>query len=159
MAVAQVREQDVEALLASGALSVTGAYTWQHSSHKSWIRAMLPVTVQRQKPPTLRIVATVPLQRLTRFNFVLLWNNVRVRGLCIEGSHTNRHTNDERWIHQTHKHRWSDVCQDRFAYTPTDITAVDAQGLLAQFCAECGIDCTATLAEVPEVQRGLYDDL
>jgi hypothetical protein len=58
-----------------------------------------------------------------------------------------------------HKHRWRDLCHDRFAYTPVGITALDVQGQLEQFCAECGIACSARLGALPAVQKGLFDDL
>jgi hypothetical protein len=95
----------------------------------------------------------------SRYDFTPLLDDKRVRALCVNGSHENRHTDDERWDCRTHKHRWTEVCNDRFAYTPTDITATDIEGQLRQFCTECGVDCAATLAPLPPAQQGLYDDL
>jgi hypothetical protein len=86
-------------------------------------------------------------------------NGTRIRALCVNGSHTNRHTNTERWVRQMHKHKWTDRCMDRFAYTPEDITATDTQGQFAQFCAECGIACEAKLEDVPPFQGDMFDDL
>jgi hypothetical protein len=60
---------------------------------------------------------------------------------------------------QTHKHKWTDLCGDRFAYTPSDITAQDIQGQLAQFCSECDIDYAATIAAFPLLQGGFFDEL
>jgi hypothetical protein len=77
----------------------------------------------------------------------------------VAGSHQNRHTDAERWVCKTHKHKWTDECHDRFAYTPTDITADDAVGQLIQFCSECGITCDLNIPSVPSRTGDLYDDL
>ncbi len=161
MARAQVLQQDVDDLLQSGKLSVSGHYQWRRGAHKSWIRIEVPVSIEdpKAKDVELRIIVTASEPMPERRDFVLLWNNIRVRGLCIVGSHTNRHTNNETWVRRMHKHRWTDHCLDRFAYTPTDITAQDVQSQFSQFCAECGISCSASLANPPSAQGGLYDDL
>lgn len=108
----------------------------------------------------MRIAVTASCLDSSRYTFALLWNKcIRVRALCIGGSHTNKHTNDERWFHKTHKHKWSDMCQERFAYSPTDITAADLQMRFVQFCAECGIACKAAIGPLPPTPKGLLDDL
>jgi hypothetical protein len=159
MAVAKASEHEVDSLVESGTLSVAGIYAWKIGDNKHWIKVVIPVKTNA-KNLSLRICITVNSQDDSRRNFTLLWNNcIRVRALCMEGSHSNKHTNAERWLSRTHKHKWTDKCQDRFAYTPTDLTASDVQSQLEQFCAECGIDCSATLASIPPLQKDLYDDL
>jgi hypothetical protein len=159
---AQVPEKDVDALLQSvGKLSVQGHYHWKRTANKSWTRIDVPVVIEDKdiKDVSLRISVSVSSET-GKSDFALIWNgNICVRRLCVNGSHTNKHTNAERWIRRTHKHRWTDICMDRFAYTPTDITAVDLHGHFAQFCAECGISCSATLAPLPVTQGGLFDEL
>ena len=159
MAIAKVSETEVDTLLKSGCLTVSGSCTWKQGAEKSWFKSNIDVRVMVQKPPKLRIIVSVSFLDKSRYNFVLLWNNIRVRSLDVNGSHANHHTNDECWVHSTHKHRWTDKCHDRFAYTPTDITATDIPGQLAQFCAECGIDCSVKLAELPMATGGIFDDL
>jgi hypothetical protein len=162
MARALLQQEDVDKLLQSGKLSVSGQYQWKRGSHKSWLKIQVPVNIEDPKVTdvNLRIVVSVSLTVLGKRDFSLIWNStIRVRGLCVSGNHTNRHTNAERWLRQMHKHKWTDQCLDRFAYTPTDITAEDVQGQFAQFCAECGITCSASLAELPSTQGGLYNDL
>ena len=158
MAAPQVRERDVEALLAVGGLVVSGHYTWQQSSSKAWLRMDLPVT--GKKDVNLKVVVTVNRLEPSLYSFALLLNNAfRIRGLDVNGSHANKHTDRNKWAGQTHKHKWTDSCGDRFAYTPSDITAQDIQGQLAQFCSECGIRYAATLAAFPSLQGGLFDEL
>jgi hypothetical protein len=118
----------------------------------------LPVT--GKKGINLKIVVTVNRFELSLYSFALLLNNAfRIRGLDINGSHRNKHTNRNSWIGQTHKHKWTDLCGDRFAYTPSDITAQDIQGQLSQFCSECGIRYDATIAAFPPLQGGLFNEL
>ena len=159
---AKVLEKDVEALLqSSGKLSVQDHHLWKRKANKSWLRADIPILIDDKsiKDLSLKICISASLET-DKCDFVLLWNNENcVRRLCVNGSHVNKHTNTERWLRQTHKHKWTDICMDRFAYTPSDITALDIPGQLVQFCAECGIACTATLAPVPASQGELFDEL
>jgi hypothetical protein len=161
MAKSPVSQEEVDELLNSGKLSVLGKPGWKRGAHKAWCRADIPVVVDDPllvKKVSLRIIASISAGTDKR-DFSLLLNGMRIRALCINGNHTNRHTNTEHWRHRTHKHKWTNVCMDRFAYTPTDITATDIQGQFAQFCAECGIACDATLAEVPATQGDLFDEM
>ena len=73
MAAPQVRERDVEALLAAGGLVVSGHYTWQQSSSKAWLRMDLPVT--GKKDISLKVVVTVNRLEPSLHSFALLLNN------------------------------------------------------------------------------------
>lgn len=160
---AQVLEKDVNALLqAGGPLSVQGHHHWKRKANKSWLRVDVPVEIDDnaiKKDVNLKVSISFSFET-GKSDFALIWNNnICVRRLCINGSHTNSHTNTERWARQTHKHTWTDICMDRFAYTPNDITADDIHGQFVQFCAECGIACSSTLAPIPLAQGGLFDEV
>jgi hypothetical protein len=156
MALRSLRESDVDNLLARGGLSITGHWHWSRGANRGYAKIEIPVAGH----PSLRLYVTANVEEPGKASFVLSLNNAfRVRGLCMHGSHRNKHTNDEVWIDRTHKHRWTDRCNDRFAYTLTDITATGYSELLSEFCHECGIGCTATLDPAPEVEEGLFDDL
>ncbi len=98
MAVAKVSEHDVDTLLASRTLAVSGKHAWKTGDNKRWAKVLIPVTTEAKKL-SLRISVTVNLDEPSRYNFALLWNGtIRVRALCVEGSHMNRHMNAERWM-------------------------------------------------------------
>ena len=158
---AEVLQSDVDNLLKRvGLLTVTGVHRWRRGAHKSWARTDIPVEINdlTLRGLVLKIVITVSYETNNR-DFLLLWNNVSVRRLCIHGNHTNKHTNKERWVRRTHKHAWTDHCLNRFAYTPTDSTSEDVHGLFAEFCTECGIACEATLTALPAHQGDLPDEV
>ena len=159
MAVSQVSEKDVDDLLKISDLEAVGTASWKCSSNKSWYRA--EVEVQSGKVSVnLKIVITVNMYEPTIYSFALIYNNAfRIRGLDINGSHSNKHTNSEKWIATTHKHKWTNECRDRFAYTPNDITAEDIGGRLEQFCGECNIQYGATLNELPPIQGTFFDEV
>jgi hypothetical protein len=158
MAAPKITEGEVENLLRTGQLSITGTHKWKIGDNKYWVRAEIPVATSARNV-NLRICVSFNAEEQSRRTFALVLNHrFRIRALCVEGSHTNKHTDTARWVRATHKHRWSDVCQDRFAYTPTDITATEFQEQLEQFCAECGIAFTAELAPAPSPRKELYDD-
>src|SRR5205823_2862628 len=90
------------------------------------------------------------------FSFSLILSNAyRIRGLDFNGSHKNRHTDATRWLAETHKHKWTDLCRDSFAYTPRDITAEHIEEVFRQFCAECNIEFTGRFASAPPRQLSL----
>jgi hypothetical protein len=150
MASPQIREAQVDLLLRDGELTIEGHHVWHESANKSWVRADIPV--RNTKSASLRLCVTANQTIPDRYRLALLFNTtLRIRGLCIKGNHTNKHTNRDRWINQTHVHKWSDDCQDRFA-EPSEIDGTSIQELLERFCAECNIACSATLADMPQHQ-------
>ena len=161
MIASHIDEQAVNSLLGSGNLKVSGSHRWKRGDNKSWGKIEIPVenVDESARDVSLRIIVTISFANQDKRDFALLWNNAPIRRLCTAGSHANRHTNTERWLRQMHKHIWTEVCMDRFAYTPTDITVTDIQGQFSQFCTECGITCSATLAELPPIQGGLFDEM
>jgi hypothetical protein len=150
-------EADVERLLASGRLAVDGNYTWDVPNSGHWAKVSLSVRGVPDGGGILRIAVSVNLLIQSKRSYALLWNNHRVRALCLEGSHENRHTDGAVWRRSVHKHAWRDDCDDRYAYIPTDITASDVLGQLRQFCAECKVACNVTLAPLPPLPAaGLF---
>jgi hypothetical protein len=70
-----------------------------------------------------------------------------LRRLDINGQHTNRIGDHERWRWRTHKHRWSEAHETALAYTPQHIPEVPMTGVtydhlrsvFEAFLSECGI--------------------
>lgn len=147
MAVPQIREAQVDLLLREGKLRVEGDFVWHEGANKSWAKTEIPV--RNNKSASLRLCITANQFFPGSYRFALLFNTtLRIRGMCVNGSHSNKHTNREKWQGQTHLHKWKDDCQDRFAES-TSIAGSTAQELLEKFCAECNIECSATLADTP----------
>ncbi len=77
----------------------------------------------------------------------LMLENEQIRRLDVNGSHTNRTPDHEKWLHRTHKHTWSEAHHDARAYTPEDIPAVPwsdvaghhLRGVFEAFLVECHI--------------------
>lgn len=150
MAVPQIREVQFDALLQFGKLKIEGEYTWQQSPHKFWLRIEIPVT--NNKSASLKLCITASQEFPERLRFVLLYNTtVPIRRLCVEGNHTNKHTNSDKFLAETHLHKWNDRCQDRLA-EKTSISGTTPQEILDQFCLECGIECLAIIENLPGTQ-------
>lgn len=59
----------------------------------------------------LRLVITVNDRARSKASVSLLLDSAhRIRGLDIMGSHQNSHTDRNLWLHQAHKHKWTDAC-------------------------------------------------
>lgn len=84
----------------------------------------------------------------------LMYEGEHLRRLDVNGSHTNRTPDRERWRSRTHKHTWTEAHHDAVAYTPTDIpqvpigvvTSDHLRDVFEGFLTECGI-----------ATRGAYD--
>jgi len=139
-----VTDQVVAAILdESAGLALQVPVTWKdrpatvraqmavHNAHALQLFVGMQVTKDRPWKPTL----------------YLMHENEHLRRLDINGSHTNRTADLEKWRSRTHKHRWSEAHRDTVAYTPTDIpdlphTNVDGDHLrevFEAFLRECRI--------------------
>jgi hypothetical protein len=96
MAVLQIREIQVDALLQEGELRIEGEYVWQTSPHKNWLRVEIPVS--NSKNASLKLSITACPEFPERYRFALLYNTtLPIRRLCVELSHRNKHTNRDKW--------------------------------------------------------------
>src|SRR3954470_24068793 len=114
MAGAPVSEAEVRALLV-GPLEVGTSVSWKLKSNDSWAEAQLAV---RQPLPgaTLSVRLTVNLLAPSKYSIILLLNDAhRIRSLDVGGNHQNKHTDQNRWVHQTHEHQWTDACHGAWA--------------------------------------------
>ena len=150
--------EEVDRILDQPDLAVSGSYGWEVKANTRWAGIEIPVRGLAVAGSVLRLVVSINLIDSSRRNYLLLLDDERIRALCINGSHENRRCGTGSWRGQTHKHRWTTECRDRYAYTPVDITADTHQGELEQFCKECHIECRVTLAPIPAVLGELFDD-
>ncbi len=137
MARIPLTEDEAERLVAAPK-TITGDLVWSHDVDRGWAKSELRVT--SDLGVDLRLYANINMKEPSLFSFALLVNRVfRIRGLCINKGHVNKHTNKEKWSPGTHNHRWTDACRDRFAYTPAEDISLDVGEAFQQFCAECSI--------------------
>lgn len=128
---------------------ITQDIAWIRRPNKSWVVCNLPV----KNPRHLKLIMHLNVNCiLEKFTCVLLYGEHRVRALDVNGSHENKHHNREVWRAKTHKHKWTDVCHDRFAYTPEDITGTTLEEVFVQFCAECNISFQGKFKNPPPKQ-------
>lgn len=147
---------DVDSLLASGVLSVSGSHRWIKGNNRNFFALAAEVS----GAPTGRVELRMQVNRLLPDvrTICLLWNRVNIRRLDFNGSHANKHTNAELWKWRTHLHVWTDNCWDRFAVTPKDEFGASIQEQFAAFCAVAGITSLATIPDLP-VQGELFDEV
>jgi len=125
---------------------------WSFKGNESWVEATLPV--RSKWPGQLQLRITVNTELPSKYSMNLLLNQAyRVKGLDINGSHSNKCTDGQIWLCQTHKHDWSEACPDGHAYTPTDISGDTIEAILNQFCQECNIVFTGSFQPVPMKPR------
>jgi hypothetical protein len=112
-------------------LSAVRAHMAIHNAHALPLFVGMQVTKDKPWKPTV----------------YLMYENEHLRRLDVNGSHTNRIANHEKWRNRTHKHRWSEAHHDAVAYTPsdipslplTDVTGDHLRDVFEAFLGECHI--------------------
>jgi hypothetical protein len=153
MARVAVTEQEVDRILQAPKI-VTADVEWQPKAHRHWVGCEL--TVESQLKLTLHIYANANLKDRSKYSFALILSrNYRIASFESGSSHANRHTNGEKWLGEDHKHRWTELCRDSFAYTPTDMETQSVDSAFRSFCNEIGVDFRGQVEQLPAVQTNL----
>ena len=152
MARIPLTEDEADRLVAAPK-TISGDLVWSHDVDRGWAKSELKVA--SELGVDLRVYSNINMKEPSLFSFALLVNRVfRIRGLCINRGHVNKHTNNEKWWPGTHKHRWTDRCRDRFAYTPAESISSDVGEAFRQFCTECAITFDGQIRPLPPRQIG-----
>jgi hypothetical protein len=146
MSAFKITKADCDRVLAISK-DITHDLSWSVKPNRAWVEASLPI--KSEFPGDLELRITVNTILPSKFSFSILLNQIRIKSLDVNGSHSNKCTDQKIWAGETHKHDWSQVCPDGHAYTPTDITGSTVQAVLNQFCQECKIVFTGKYQPVP----------
>lgn len=154
MARIPLTEQEAERIL-QDRKRITEDVQWRKADEgEFWLKCELDV--ENSLKANLKLHLNWNVEEPSLFSFSLILSNAyRIRGLDFNGSHMNRHSDTTRWMAETHKHKWTDLCRDSFAYTPRDITADGIQEVFRQFCAECNIQFSGRFSSAPPRQLNL----
>ena len=135
---------------------ILGDITWKYEPARNQTWARFEKEVENRLGLNLVVYGNTNLIVRDKSSFSLVLNgSFRVFGLDVNGSHRNKHTDSNEWKGQTHKQRWTDLCRNRFAYTPDEIIPSDANAAFREFCRECSIDFTGRVREVPAFRPAL----
>lgn len=150
MARVALTEEQVAQILAASK-SVTQDLEWGSKGGQFW--AACKLEVENQLKVTLHIHANANLIDRSKYSFsLILSNSYRIASFDAGASHVNRHTDSGKWLGQPHKHRWTEVCRDSFAYTPSDIDEANIETAFRSFCTEIGVDFAGKFQAVPSTQ-------
>jgi hypothetical protein len=134
--------------------SIRGDLAWAYNLDEGWAKS--EIRVVNDMGVDLRMYANVNMKEQSLFTFALSVSRAfRIRGLCANRGHENKHTNREAWRPGTHKHRWTDRCRDRFAYEPEEEISEDLEEAFRQCCTECNIDFQGQVRPLPARQPRL----
>lgn len=124
--------------------------------NESWLKCELEVENDLHVNLKLNLNWNVEIPSLFSFSLILS-NAYPIRRLDLNKSHKNRHTDNALWQAETHKHKWTDRCQDSFAYTPSDISGNRIEEVFTQFCTECNIEFSGRFQPLPPKQLTLRE--
>ena len=135
---------------------ITGDIRWEYDPAHNQTWAKFEKEVENELGLTLVVHGNTSLVIEGKSSFSLILNsNFRVFSLDVNGSHRNKHADRNEWRGRTHKQRWTDLCRQRFAYTPNEVIPTDANASFHEFCRECNIDFAGRIREVPIFQPAL----
>ncbi len=145
---------DQIARILSAPKTVRENINWRPRGNVAWVGC--EVQVENPLKVTLHIYVNANLLDRRKYGFALILSrNYRIASFESNGSHDNRHTNNEKWRSQPHKHRWTEVCRDSFAYTPKDIDTSSLESAFRSFCMEIGVDFGGTIEPLPATQKAI----
>jgi hypothetical protein len=151
VAVFKITQADCAKILAMPK-EIDQSVRWSQKGNISWAETSL--TVKCEWPGQLELKITVNTELPSKYSMTLLLNQAhRVKGLDVNGSHSNKCTDGKKWLCETHKHDWSESCPDGHAYSPDDITGETIEEVLKQFCLECNINFKGSFRPVPMKPR------
>ena len=82
-------------------------------------RVRLRLSVANSLGETVLFHMHMPVERPWQYDLALVWRDAPTRRLDVRGSHRNVcDGSNERWVRETHKHKWRDSYRDAWAYTP-----------------------------------------
>lgn len=144
-------EREAERLVALPKL-VTGDVRWARSANPMWGKAEVAVL---QAGTGMSLRATVNLDANELFSFALLVGNLRVRGLCANADHGNKHPDNRDKLYEVHLHIWTDRCRDRLAVPVQESVSANLSEALVQFCSMSNIDFQGAVESIPPFQTGM----
>jgi hypothetical protein len=147
-------EQQADDII-SAPKGISGNVEWAYRPLEGYAKCQLPVNNNLRM--NLKVYGNVNMEEPAIFSFSLILNNAyRIRGLDVNGSHGNKHTDNNEWRGETHKHKWSDRCREAFAYTPMETMYPNDIGQTFKvFCDECNIDFKGAVKPLPPKQSGM----
>lgn len=129
---------------------ISGNIRWQHNPDHDSGWAKFRVVVESDAGWDLALygnVALAPPDRQPKRSFSLVLRGRRIYALDVNGSHKNRHVNNDEWNHQTHKQRWKDAYGTQIAFTPDESIPEEPAAAFLEFCRECNIVFTGQITE------------
>lgn len=151
---APITEAEIASILQEK-MECKASVNWITKSDHSWYEATLKVSHPR-RDVLLELLITVNRREPIKYSVsLILWNNFRIRGMDVNGSHRNTHTDMNEWRHELHKHKWTDMCHASWACTPKDIDPSSIRSAFETFCRECGIVFGGEWVDPPAVQMDL----
>jgi hypothetical protein len=148
-----ITDQEVSRILADQK-TVREDVKWQPKGHYHWVGCELPV--ENNLRVTLRLHLSANLVDRSKYSFSLVASRAyRIVSFDAGSSHINRHTNDQKWRSEHHKHLWTEICRDSYAYTPSDIDTRNLEQAFRSFCREISVSFQGSIEPLPSLQDKL----
>lgn len=127
---------------------------WERKPNEGWFKS--EVEVKNRLRLNLKLRLNINAKDYNLYSFTLILNNAfPIARLDAKGSHKNRHTDSNDWKGKTHKHKWTNLCRDGWAYSPSDIDERTIESSFISFCGECGINFEGQFNKIPPRQVSL----
>lgn len=136
---------------------VTGATIWQPKANQAWAHAewQLHHDLGGVK---LRLLANINLRDPEKFATSVLWNDIRVAGVCVRTPHSNKHTDDRRFLWDSHEHVWTDACNATWCRQMTE-TPDSVKSAVSVLCTSFGVTFQADWQDPPSTYQEGFTQL
>lgn len=96
----------------------------------------------------LKMVASVNVRAPEKHTATVLWNDVRVAGVCVMAHHTNKHTDRATFGWGAHEHVWTDECNATWC-REVDAMPGGVREVVEYMCNQFGIQFAAEWSDPP----------
>jgi len=147
-------QDEFEEIIADETKRIDGDISWREDEdHSPFVEFQCQIISDNGYP----IVARGSYNQLSeKLGYVIIYKAVgRIYALDMGSDHKNP---DGERVGEKHKHRWRYGYRDKFAYVPSDITALvtNPVAVWQQFCLESKIIHNGSLHQPPHLQLDLF---
>jgi hypothetical protein len=156
MTALKITEKEVNQIL-NQPMEITDDVSWKLKKDSNYQESQLTVK-HPQKDVILSIILSINETDRNIYSFTLLLFGERIRSIDFARSHSNKHTDKNKFYHEAHIHEWTNVCHGKWACKCNWEPNNSMEENFWLFCKYCGIKFSGNWSEPSPQQTQMFGD-